>query len=363
MSTEQSDMFSQMAFALHHEKVPEATVGLIVGYARSAIRCDEVGVTVTKRRKIQTAASTSAIVDRADQLQQSLREGPSVTVADGLAHVLVDDTLDDAHWPRWSEQVSELGLRSVLSIQLQTAERSFGTLNLFSRTPGSFTPSDVAVAKTFARHASVALASSEEIYHLQIAVDSRKLMGMAQGILMERFMIGSDRAFDVLRRYSQTSNTKLSVVAQQVVDERRLPMAPGEPIAVVAAGDRRPVGTPAIAVMSRDDGSYRVISVAGDIDILTAPDFVEVAVADVEAGHVNVVVDLSGTTFVDSSGLSAFVLVHKTVTKNGGTLDVVRVVDRVHRLFSMAGLDQVIALHPTLDDAKRSRSVTPSATV
>ncbi|MCL8252176.1 hypothetical protein AERO_12345 [Aeromicrobium fastidiosum] len=78
MSTEPSEMFSQMSYALFHEKVPEATVDLIVRYARSAVRCDEAGVAVTARQRVRTAASTSAEVRQADQYQRSLRQGLNV---------------------------------------------------------------------------------------------------------------------------------------------------------------------------------------------------------------------------------------------------------------------------------------------
>jgi AmiR/NasT family two-component response regulator len=55
------------------------------------------------------------------------------------------------------------------------------------------------------------------------ALDSRKLIGQAQGILMERFDLDDTHAFEVLRRYSQDSNIKLRDVAQIVVETRRLP--------------------------------------------------------------------------------------------------------------------------------------------
>jgi AmiR/NasT family two-component response regulator len=43
------------------------------------------------------------------------------------------------------------------------------------------------------------------------------------GILMERYHLDSDQAFAVLRRYSQTTNTKLRLVAQELIDTRTLP--------------------------------------------------------------------------------------------------------------------------------------------
>ena len=55
------------------------------------------------------------------------------------------------------------------------------------------------------------------------AMDSRHLIGQAQGILMERFQLDDAGAFAVLRRYSQDNNLKLHDVARLVVDTRRLP--------------------------------------------------------------------------------------------------------------------------------------------
>jgi AmiR/NasT family two-component response regulator len=61
------------------------------------------------------------------------------------------------------------------------------------------------------------------------AVDARKLVGQAMGILMERFDLDADRAFAVLQRYSQNGNVKLRDVAQQLIDTRKLPHPPANP--------------------------------------------------------------------------------------------------------------------------------------
>ena len=76
------------------------------------------------------------------------------------------------------------------------------------------------MAEILGRHASVALAASHSEDGLMSAIDARKLIGQAQGILMERFDLDSDRAFDVLRRYSQDGNRKLRDVAEAIVRHR-----------------------------------------------------------------------------------------------------------------------------------------------
>ncbi len=84
-------------------------------------------------------------------------------------------------------------------------------------------PVQVAIAHILARHASVAVATARHEKQLVAAVDARKLVGQAMGILMERFDVDGDRAFAILERYSQDTNRKLRDVAQELIDTRKLP--------------------------------------------------------------------------------------------------------------------------------------------
>jgi AmiR/NasT family two-component response regulator len=62
---------------------------------------------------------------------------------------------------------------------------------------------------------------------LNTALDTRKLIGQAQGILMERYGLDEARAFEVLRRYSQDRNVKLREVAEHLIANRQLPSSAG----------------------------------------------------------------------------------------------------------------------------------------
>lgn len=56
---------------------------------------------------------------------------------------------------------------------------------------------------------------------MQSALSTRDRIGQAKGIIMERYGVDELRAFDLLRRLSQESQTKLIDVAQRVIDTRR----------------------------------------------------------------------------------------------------------------------------------------------
>lgn len=96
-----------------------------------------------------------------------------------------------------------------------------------------------------------------------------------------------------------------------------------------------------------DDGTY-VVSVAGELDLYTAPEF-EQAVPSLNGNDERVVVDLSECTFIDSTGLGILVQADRGVGR--GALLIVATGLEVLRAFEVSGLDRRLALHPTLDSA------------
>lgn len=216
-----------MALDLHAQGSSEATLERIVTTVGLTVPCDDAGVLlVVSRDGASTAATTSSGVERAHELQLELDEGPCLDAIDAESgHFLVHDTATDERWPRWGPAVADLGYRSVLSIRLATRERRYGSLNLYAHPPSSFDLADLGRAVAFGRLASVALAVAQDHDGLQRAIDARRMIGIAMGILMERYDLATDPAFEVLRRYSQHHNVKLRDVARSVVERGELPDA------------------------------------------------------------------------------------------------------------------------------------------
>ncbi|MET0932059.1 MAG: GAF and ANTAR domain-containing protein [Aeromicrobium sp.] len=218
--------FAQMALDLHDAPTAESTIERISEYAKLAIGCDEAGIMLVHgRQQIETAAATSPRVAESHNLQIVHDEGPCLDAIEGEAVHASPDVENDLRWPKWGPAVAGMGIRSVLSLRLETKARRYGSLNLYSDRLDGFDADDHAVASIFVQHAAVALANAHNEEGLQVAIDARKLIGQAQGILMERYDLAADRAFEFLRRQSQTHNVKLRYVAEWVVDHRAVPDA------------------------------------------------------------------------------------------------------------------------------------------
>ena len=221
-----ADDFARMAMQMRAEPTPQRTVARAVACAQESVAGDYAGVMVVRHKQVETAAPTDPIVEKADRLQMECGEGPCLEAIWMHDSYVIDDAATDRRWPSWGPRVAELGLSSILSIRLFEPGHTLGALNLYARQGKAFDPYDVSIAHVFARHASIALANSQAETTLARAIDARHLIGQAQGILMERYEIDTDKSFDVLRRYSQDKNVKLAEVARRVIETRRLPEYP-----------------------------------------------------------------------------------------------------------------------------------------
>ncbi len=94
-----------------------------------------------------------------------------------------------------------------------------------------------------------------------------------------------------------------------------------------------------------------VISLAGEVDLYTAPEFKQQLLEVVGQGGRDVVVDFSDTTFIDSTTLGVLVGGVKRLRPNGGQLSLVCSDRNITKIFEITGLDKVFPIYATRDEA------------
>ena len=224
MDTGDAITFARLAHELHEVESFEETIELVVESTPALIGCDFAGVILARRgHRFENGAATAPLAEKADRLQIEYAEGPALDACLEVRNLVVRDLTTEERWPMWRSATEEIGVRSVLAVRLWTSHATLGALSLYCLRPDGYDAADVAVAEILGRHASIALASARQEESLSQAVDARKLIGQAQGILMERYDLDDRRAFDVLRRYSQDHNVKLNEVARLLISTRKLP--------------------------------------------------------------------------------------------------------------------------------------------
>ena len=106
-----------------------------------------------------------------------------------------------------------------------------------------------------------------------------------------------------------------------------------------------------LSLSSETVGGRRVLDVAGEVDVYSAPALRERVTSLLQPDSTQLVVDLTGISFIDSTGLGVLVAGQNRAGELGGGLSLVCQQERVLKLFRITGLDQVFAIFPTLSEA------------
>ncbi|MFB7037469.1 MULTISPECIES: STAS domain-containing protein [unclassified Streptomyces] len=108
--------------------------------------------------------------------------------------------------------------------------------------------------------------------------------------------------------------------------------------------------TARLSAVHRVVDGVRIAALHGEIDYDEQEVLREVLLPEGEP-VLPVVADMSGVTFLDSSGINVLLAVHQRVSDTKGRLRIAAPTDNVRRVLALVGVDAVIPCHPTVEDA------------
>lgn len=105
-------------------------------------------------------------------------------------------------------------------------------------------------------------------------------------------------------------------------------------------------------IQQQMSGDLCELTLTGEIDVYTAPSLKKELVAIIEGGCSNVIVDLEGVAFIDSSGLGVLVSALRRAREHDGSVRIVCSRDGVLKIFRITGLDKVFPIFPSIAEAR-----------
>jgi transcriptional regulator with GAF, ATPase, and Fis domain len=203
-----------------HLDVDAALAELTGSALRAMPGADYAGITlVSHRDKVRSAAATHHYASVLDDIQQRHEQGPCLSAAWEQHIIRIDDLYAEDRWPHYrNDALRETPIRSAICFQLFADHKHTGALNFYADPPHAFDDDAADIGSVLAGHIAVAWSMIRRDEQFRSALASRDVIGQAKGMLMERFKIDAVQAFELLKRLSQSSNTAVVVVAQQLVD-------------------------------------------------------------------------------------------------------------------------------------------------
>ncbi len=171
----------------------------------------------------RTLTATDRLAREIDEVQYR-SGGPCVEAIAGSSAVM--EPLPSTRWPELSLAAARAGAAAVWSLPLAGSTEVGASLNLYASTGQPWAEERAALAAALAAGAATildqrqALSRCEQLNAtLQRALETRTVIGQAQGVLMARQRITASEAFEVLRRASQRTNRKLRDIAFEIVSK------------------------------------------------------------------------------------------------------------------------------------------------
>ena len=100
-----------------------------------------------------------------------------------------------------------------------------------------------------------------------------------------------------------------------------------------------------LSLQTRQAGDRTVVAVGGEIDVYTAPRLRDKITELVGEGHHDLVIDMEGVDFLDSTGLGVLVGGLKKVRAHDGSMELICSQDRLLKIFRITGLAKVFTIH------------------
>jgi len=209
----------------------------------------ETSVLLLVRDQPSTVVSTGQLAVALDERQYERGHGPCLHAARTGELTEIADTRTDRRWPDYLPRAVEAGNLSSLSIPLaiDEDEQVSGALNIYARRPDAFDADSRSVATRFGPYAAVATgnlyayqSARDMADHLQTALESRAVIDQAKGVLIERYKLTPDQAFQQLAQASMNANRKVREIAEELMRTGELPGAPPRSNRGRPAPQRRP---------------------------------------------------------------------------------------------------------------------------
>lgn len=132
--------------------------------------------------------------------------------------LIMEHARHEQRWPRFIPEGVKKGLRAQLALRLFTEGQTLGSINMYSTSADRIDPAALAMAELFATYAAIALGRARHEHQLNLALESRRIIGQVTGLVLGHYQVDEDRAFHFPGPGLASSNIKVRDVAQEVID-------------------------------------------------------------------------------------------------------------------------------------------------
>ncbi len=99
------------------------------------------------------------------------------------------------------------------------------------------------------------------------------------------------------------------------------------------------------------EANIQAVDVHGEIDVYTSPKVKETIHSLIEKGHYNLIINLEGVRYIDSTGLGVLIGALKKVREHNGRILLICTNPQIKKIFNLTGLVKIFEIFPDEEQA------------
>ena len=222
------------------------TLQQVTDAAKQLFRADGAGLMlVDAEGQLRWASASDQSAQTLEDGQERLAQGPCAVAFSQRLPAAIRDLRIESDWQEFTQVLVSEGISAALSVPVELDGGVIGTLDIYTRQPRDWDPSEVAALQAYAglmgsllMAAVTAQVKGRLADQLQAALQHRWLIEQAKGVLMGREELDAQAAFERLRRAARSSTRRLADVAKDVTAGQPLP-ADRRKLAKARAGEAK----------------------------------------------------------------------------------------------------------------------------
>ncbi len=175
---------------------------------------------------LRTVAASDDRFAHLEELQIQHQQGPCIAAFEEKVLIGAEDLERDGRWPMFSDAAVARNVRAVLASPLPYNQHAVGVVAVLSEQRRPWSAEGELALLAFTDLAALLIASmmqgeqqSELATQLQGALDSRKVIEQAKGVLMGQEGVSARTAYERLRAQARAERRKLGAVCAQVIQD------------------------------------------------------------------------------------------------------------------------------------------------
>jgi len=211
--------------ALDLERGLDRALQQVVDAVKALFNADAAGLMLADASgSLRWASASDQTAQTVEAGQERLAQGPCAAAFAQQAPVAVRDTVGDPVCGELTGVLLGEGLAAALSVPVEVESGPIGTLDVYACARRDWDPSEVAALQAYAGVVGSLLASAVAAQvqgrlatQLQTALEHRSTIEQAKGLLMARYDLDAQAAFERLRRPARSSGRTVVDLAREVL--------------------------------------------------------------------------------------------------------------------------------------------------